>query len=120
MQREDDQELWDLLGSAPETAVSPFFSRNVLRKIRQESSWREAFAEWLSPRRLIPASAVAIAVVAATMAIHQLDQRASPADNPPDTFAAIDPQDYETVVDLDDLLASEDDNVWTENESLSL
>ena len=41
-------------------------------------------------------------------------------DDPPDAVASIDPQDYEVVSDLDDLLASEDDNVWSENESLLL
>ncbi len=42
------------------------------------------------------------------------------SDDPPDAVANIDPQDYEVVADLDDLLANEDDNVWSENESLSL
>ena len=41
-------------------------------------------------------------------------------DDPPDTVASIDPQDYEVVADLDDLLANDDDSVWSENESLSL
>ncbi len=119
MKREDDQELWDFLGRAPQPAVSPFFSRNVARQIRQERGWRHTFAQLLSARRLIPVSAM-VALVAAAMAIHQPGNLATPPDNMPDTLAAIDPQDYEVVVDLDDLLANEDDNVWTENESLSL
>lgn len=33
----DQDELWDLLGKARPVSVSPFFSRNVLREIRQNS-----------------------------------------------------------------------------------
>jgi len=38
MQREDDQQLWDLLGRTAEPKLSPFFARNVLREIRQGAS----------------------------------------------------------------------------------
>jgi hypothetical protein len=120
MKREDDQELWDLLGSAPQPAISPFFSRNVVRRVRQESGWSETVSQWFSARRLIPVSSFAVAVLAAALAIHRPSNITISQDNPPELLAAIDPQDYEVVVDLDDLLASEDDNVWTENESLSL
>src|SRR5204863_5445575 len=54
MKRDDDQELWDLLGQAPESKVSPFFARNVLREIREPSDWA-TLRGWLNPRRLVPA-----------------------------------------------------------------
>ncbi len=38
MEREDDKELWDILGHTAEATLSPLFARNVLRKIRQEAS----------------------------------------------------------------------------------
>ena len=38
MNNEERDDLWQLLGRAKETAVSPFFSRNVLRSIREEES----------------------------------------------------------------------------------
>src|SRR5215213_2236103 len=120
MKREDDQELWDLLGEVRHPAVSPFFARNVMRRIRQEHGWREYFVNWLSPRRLIPATA--FAVIAAGMSLQVLPRGGGRAnESMPDSLAAIDPQDYEAVVDLDDLLVPDDDNeIWSDNESLSL
>ena len=112
MKREDDQELWDLLGKADAPALSPFFARNVVRQIRQQPNWRENVARWLSPRRLIPAAGVALAVVATTLSIrvpHASDE------NVPDTVAQLDPQDYEVVADLDDLIASEEDGLWDDD-----
>ena len=35
MKREEDEKLWDLLGRSAEPKVSPFFARNILRKIRE-------------------------------------------------------------------------------------
>jgi hypothetical protein len=120
MKREEDSELWDLLGKAAEPPVSPLFARNVVRRIRQEPTWRDRLSGWLRPGRLIPVAGVAVAVIAASMALHHPAPDQDSGDDPPDVVANIDPQDYDVVVDLDDLLASEDDNVWTESESLSL
>ncbi len=63
MERQDDKELWDILGRLPEPAVSPFFARNVLRKIRQEATGFDRARNWFSLRRLVAASAVAILVI---------------------------------------------------------
>ncbi len=120
MNREDDQQLWDLLGKVSEPALSPFFARNVIREIRQEASWRDRLSAWLRLRRLIPATSIALVLVAATVTLRFSMHNAPSPDDPPEVVANIDPQDYEVVADLDDLLASEDDNVWSENESLSL
>ncbi|CAA9254490.1 MAG: hypothetical protein AVDCRST_MAG42-2708 [uncultured Chthoniobacterales bacterium] len=112
MKREDDQELWDLLGRADAPALSPFFARNVVRQIRQEPDWRENMRRWFSPRRLIPAAAVALALVATTLSFrvpHASDE------NVPDTVAQLDPKDYEVVADLDDLIASEEDGLWDDD-----
>lgn len=123
MNREEDQPLWDLLGKVGEPSLSPFFARNVLREIRQQPQmgWRERVSFWLRPRRLIPATSIALALIAAASVSFHFSMRNAPSpDDPPEVVANIDPQDYEVVADLDDLLASEDDNVWSENESLSL
>jgi hypothetical protein len=119
MRREDDQELWDLLGQAKAPAASPFFARNVVRQVRQEARGRVDFLRWLRPRILAPAAVFALAATfAGVSADRMLRQRAG--DNPPDVVAAVDPQDYEVVADLDDLIASEDDNVWDDDDSLPL
>lgn len=120
MKRDDDQELWDLLGKVGEPVLSPFFARNVVRQVRQESRWRDSLSLWLRPKRLIPAVGVALALIMTTMSFHLPKSNDNYVDDPPETVANIDPQDYDVVADLDDLLASQDDSVWSENESLSL
>jgi len=72
----------------------------------------------LRPRLLIPATAFALALTFAGITLKSSLNNAA-SDNPPDTVAVVDPQDYEVVADLDDLIASEDDNLW-DDESLSL
>lgn len=117
MKREDDEQLWDLLGKAPETKVSPFFARNVLREIRQEQS--RSGQSWFSWRRLVPASAVALAIVAAVVFVRY------PSPTQPSSEAQVDPviaqievQDFEVVADLDNLLASDENRPWDDNSSL--
>ncbi len=117
MERKDDQELWDLLGRAAKTQLSPFLARNVLRKIRQEASRFERMRNWLSLRRLIPASALAVAVVGATIAIHHPVSQKS-LEREPDVVAKIDPQDFDVVADLDELLALDETSLWDENPTL--
>ncbi|MBA3560682.1 MAG: hypothetical protein H0W30_19050 [Gemmatimonadaceae bacterium] len=120
MKREDDQELWDLLGKAPQPAPSPFFSRNVVRKVREQGDWRDIIARWFTSGKLIPATAVALAVGFAAMWIEP-HGGAPETDNLPAVVTVIDPQDYDVVFDLDNLLAAEDDNVWNDDvEALSL
>ena len=117
MKREDDEELWDLLGRAAEPELSPFFARNVLRQIRQEASGSGWVRKSVSWRRLIPASGLAIAVLAATIAIRHPVSQKSP-ESEPDVVAKIDPQDYEVVADLDELLAVDQNSLWDENPTL--
>ena len=118
MKREDDQQLWDLLGKAKTPELSPFFARNVVRQVRQESEPRRDLFRWLRPRIVVPAAAFAVAVTFAGITLQRsVNDRAQ--DNLPETLAAIDPQDYEVVADLDDLIAMEDDNLW-DDDSVSL
>jgi hypothetical protein len=118
MKREDDQQLWDLLGRAPEPAVSPFFARNVLRTVRQRPRGLAAIGEWFSLSRLIPASTVAVAVVVALFVAYNPTGPEKFAANESDPVAQIDPQDYEVVADLDELLASDESFLWDDNSSL--
>lgn len=105
MKRDDDQELWDLLGQGAEPKVSPFFARNVLREIRQPDKWAN-LREWLTVRRLVPAASLVIALVAMVV----LRMQTPPADPAADMWTNVNAQDYEVMADLEDLLASEDNN----------
>ena len=112
MERQDDNELWDILGRVPEPTLSPFFARNVLRKIRQEATRFERARNWL-----VTASAVAVVVVGMAIATHHpVSQRASATDS--DVVAKIDPQDYDVVADLDELIAWDENTVWEEKPTL--
>ena len=117
MNPEDDQELWDLLGRPAEPELSPFFARNIARQVRQDESRSQRMRKWLGLRGLIPASAVAIALMAAIIATHHpVSQKSSESE--PDVVAKIDPQDYEVVADLDDLLAVDKGSLWDEKPTL--
>jgi hypothetical protein len=118
MKREDDQQLWDLLGHAAEPKLSPLFARNVLRQIRQEPRWFEHVRSWVRPRRLVPASGLALAVIAAIIFAHNPSLRQKPPATEPDPVAKIDVQDYEVVANLDELLASDENNLWDEDSTL--
>jgi hypothetical protein len=117
MKREDDEQLWDLLGKAPQAEFSPFFARNVLRRIREAPSWSVRARSWLSWRKLVPLSGLAVAVIGTFLFLHSPALHQKP-DNELDAIAKIDVQDYEVVADLDDLLASDENNLWDDNSSL--
>jgi hypothetical protein len=119
MKREDDQQLWDLLGEAKPRPLSPFFARNVVRKIRERPVRSEWLRVWLRPWRLIPAAGVAIAVIVTILATHQPAGR-NPADSPPDVIVKIDPQDYDVVADLDELLATDENSLWDDDDTQTL
>jgi hypothetical protein len=109
MKRDDDQELWDLLGRAAEPRISPFFARNILREIRKPGDWT-TLRGWLNLRRLIPTTGMIAALIA--VAFLRMHTPVAPLANPPsDVLASVDAQDYEVIDDLDDLLASDDNSL---------
>jgi len=117
MEPQDDKQLWDILGRVPEPSLSPFFARNVVRKIRQEATRFERARNWFSLRRLVAASAVAIIVVGMAIATRHPISRI-PSGNDLEVVAKIDPQDYDVVADLDELIAWDENSVWDEKPTL--
>ena len=117
MKREDDEQLWDLLGRNAEPKVSPFFARNVLRQVRQEQSQRARTWVWL--RRIVPASGLALAIFGAMIFMRDQSPQEVANENQVDpVIASIDMQDYEVVADLDNLLASDENSPWDESSTL--
>jgi len=117
MERDDDNQLWDVLGHGPEPTLSPFFARNVLRRIRQETARFERARSWFSLRRLAAASAVAIVVMATAIATHHPISRTTSASEL-DLVAKIDPRDYDVVADLDELITWDENSVWEDKPTL--
>ena len=118
MRREEDQELWDVLGRAvPPPRLSAFFARDVLRRIREQPTgfqWRD----WISLRRLIPATVALTLLVASVAFIERQSAGPRNSEQTPEVIAKIDPQDFEVVADLDVLLASDETNLWDDDQSL--
>jgi hypothetical protein len=105
MKREDDEKLWDVLGHSTEPAISPFFARNVLRKIREAQGETAPPRGW-ALRWLVPAAGVATVIIAALTFPTQLVERHQPASAA--ELAAADAQDSDLLADLDDLVGPED------------
>jgi hypothetical protein len=105
MKREEDEKLWDLLGHSAEPAVSPFFARNVLRKIREEQDEATPRRGWTG-RWLVPAAGVATVVIAALTFPTHLVERTPPTSAA--EMAAAERQDNDLLADLDDLVGPED------------
>jgi hypothetical protein len=114
MKREDDQQLWDFLGKAAEPRLSPFFARNVVRAVRRRSERFAWLRAWLHPRKLVPAAGMAVVLIAAMLALHH-PTVSKPAESSPDVIASIDPQDYDVVADLDELLVTDENSLWDDD-----
>ena len=108
MNRDDDKELWDLLGRAAEQSVSPFFARNVTREIRKPSRWA-GLSDWVKPQRLIPATGVAVALIAMVLLRTQTNIVPGPKSDLA-KLAIVEAQDNEVIADFEDLVASDDSN----------
>jgi hypothetical protein len=134
MKADDNDKLWELLGKARPTPVSPFFSRNVLRAIRQEQA---------PPRSLL--GALTFRVNRATRSLHRWAWRfaltgacaiaafaavTTLVPGFPSVFvrhhhtAGVEPglakqivgnPDYETIKHLDELVADEESSLWLDD-----
>ena len=118
MDREDDKELWDILGRVPDPTLSPFFARNVVRSVRQQASRFGQMRSWFGWRRLAAASAVLIVVIGMAIATHHPVSPTAATTNDSDVVAKIDPQDYDVVADLDELIAWDENSVWEQQPNL--
>ena len=116
MEPQDDKELWDVLGRLPKPTLSPFFARNVLRRIRQEPTRFDRVRNWFSVRKIVGASAVAAVFVAVALVTHYPGPRTSSSDS--DVVTKVDPQDYDVVADLDALIAWDENSVWEDKPTL--
>jgi hypothetical protein len=117
MEPQDDKELWDVLGRLPRPTLSPFFARDVLRKIRREPIRFQWARNWFSVRKVIAASAVAAVFVVLALVTHYPGPRATSSSDS-DVVAKIDPQDYDVVADLDALIAWDENTVWEDKPTL--
>lgn len=105
MNREEDPQLWDLLGRSKAPTPSAFFARNVVRVVRAHSAKGYRLG-WLNVRRLVPALSGAAAVALAAFSFQILHHHRAPEPG----FASIEPQEAEFVADVDVLASNDDDS----------
>ena len=117
MEPQDDKELWDVLGRLAEPTVSPFFARNVLREIRQKPTYLHRVRNWFSVPKIVGTSAVAAVVAALALVTYYPGPRTTSSSDS-DVVAKIDPQDYDVVADLDELIAWDENSVWEDKPTL--
>jgi hypothetical protein len=134
MKADDNDKLWELLGKTRPPAVSPFFSRNVLRAIRQEAPplslprallfrLNRTVHRWAWQLALAGTCAVA-AVVAFPSIFPSLGTQF------PSTFVRhhhtadvqsglarqiVSNPDYEVIKHLDELVADEESSLWLDD-----
>ena len=106
MNREEDPQLWDLLGRSKGPTPSPFFARNVVRAVRAETSEKHGLMAWFNVPRLVPAFSAAAIVAIAVFTFQVLQPRHR---SPHRGLTSAEVQDSEVAADLD-LLASNDDD----------
>jgi hypothetical protein len=120
MKTDEQDDLWRLLGKAKEPSVSPFFSRNVLRAIREEKQENVSlFARLFASSRsrhwrwaLLSASACVLLVVSG-LAFHHTQPPLTQADQVTVLARQVSASpDYQVINHLDELLASEETSVW--------
>jgi hypothetical protein len=141
MQPDEDRQLWDLLGRAVAPKVSPFFARNVVRRVRSEAQSVPSRTGWSLWRVLIPATTAVLIVLGATIFLRNpspekarvavsvpatqhyapsalSDQQIEIEADSSKSLAEIDEQDYDVVQNLDDLMSTYETNLWDENSAL--
>lgn len=114
MNPEENDDLWQLLGKATKPSVSPFFSRDTLRKLREEQEnpglFRRFQFRW------------ALGAVGACAAVALFMRGPGEVE----TFESSDPvallasavvasPDYQVIRNLDELLDSEESSVWLDS-----
>lgn len=105
MNRDEDPQLWDMLGKAAAPQASPFFARNVIREIRKHHSARSPVLAWLNLRWLAPAAGIAAVLIAGALALHQPPVFNSAGK----TLLAKAEIDDDVAADIDDLVGPDDE-----------
>src|SRR6202035_3024631 len=80
MKTDEQDDLWRLMGHAKAPSVSPYFSRNVLRAIREESQEKPGLLAWFHWRWVTLAASACVLLAASGVALHHRSTPAPQAD----------------------------------------
>lgn len=109
MNNDERDDLWQLLGHAREPRISPFFSRDVMRRIRAEEPSSVGFWAWMFRRWPIVVAAACVAIFAGSSLIPRAEHAISVEAMAENVGAS---PDYAVIGNLDELLAAEESSVW--------
>jgi hypothetical protein len=112
MNDESHDDLWKLLGQAKKPSVSPFFSRNVLRTIREEPQERGLWAWAQSLLRRAPVHSAALAALVSFGSFSLWQENQQRGQMAAMAHALSSSPDYAVISQLDELLAFEENSVW--------
>lgn len=112
MNHEENDDLWKLLGKAKQTHGSPFFSRNVLREIRERRQEQPGVLAWLRMRWQLATLGAAALLVAGAGLFHHAAERHQISLIAQEVSAS---PDYYVISHLDELMDSAEDSVWLDN-----
>ena len=112
MHQDEHDELWTLLGKARPVEASPFFSRNVLRTLRQERQEMPGLLGWFTRRWTLVAAGGCAAVIAA-LCFFPKAEKADPVQALAEQVTAS--PDYQVIEHLDELLNTQANLVWLES-----
>lgn len=119
MKHDEHDDLWELLGRARPVKASPFFSRNVLRTIRQSKPERErGFMEWLRAGwnwLSLTGAAAAVLLLAVGLRPHMLDSNSLASADSANFEEVVRSPDFAVIANLDALVAIDDNDVWIES-----
>lgn len=105
-QPEENDALWELLGKSRPPQASPFFAARVVNAVRSESKERFGFIRALF-RPAIIGTAFAVFAVTTTLVYHSTTEK------------PLAEQDFDTIVELDNLIAMDQQNLWTDSSAYS-
>jgi len=116
MNTEEQDDLWQLLGRSKAPVASPFFSRNVLRAIREEKQEKPGFFSWL--RRPWQVTAIGTCTVAVVASVAFVMQPQIQTRQPDPVLVLVQEvsvsPDYQVISNLDELLDTERNSIWLE------
>ena len=120
MNHDEQDDLWELLGRARPVKVSPFFSRNVLRAIRESAPERErGFVDWLRTGwnwLVLSGAAALVLFLAVGMRPHTPKAGTVAAAETSTTFDdVVRSPDFAVIANLDALVAMDDNDLWLES-----
>jgi hypothetical protein len=129
MNTDDNDKLWELLGKTRQPSVSPFFSRNILRAVRQEAQEEQDVRSagllsrfFNSTRTLrrwtwqvaIAGTCVVAVMISVSPTVFVRHHHSEAVQTGFDRQIVGNP-DYEVIKHLDELMADEESSLWLDD-----